>query len=593
MHSPPSVLPPIYEDEALGHYVLRVQSLSGGDSYRTVTRTLFGQPLSHLDWALPCNIAKLAETCNLLTGTPNTEYWLLNHTLFPYYAAVATPPVCAAIRSRMLNRQIGPTRQWQALSVGEVMRRYAKYCSVCAAGDLEHVGIPYVRTFHLLPYLSYCHLHGEALMTLDGPHISSGKAVESGTALSLCRENLSPEQRFSLESVRLLREGPNSRDAYFETLRAAGWWGETKFAYRSRLRELVLDHWRGAYIDSNLKTLAQTDNGVSQLLRCFGSRRKLVHPVAAILIRSACESRPLAVGSSPPLASRSREDYRERLSRALASFDMGASLRHAAQSAQVSVTSLATAAAASGRIVKRRPKRLTLELVERIHRRIARGDLPTEIALNEGVSISTVYRLRTIFLKSLSTILANRLAKQVQFRRRLWLAKCDLHPNATINQVRAMFPATYAWLYRKDRDWLLAQNSKRKKLPRLNKPSNRGPRLDLLPALTSAVARILRDKDKPMRLTKAYVYKRAGFTYARYRTITEFPTDTSTSFLKRRIRWASEQLSKSGSELIAWQVFRKAGMRRQAWESAGLNATNLYYHMASDVTHPHSPVDSE
>lgn len=573
MHIPLSLLPPVYEDEALGHYVLRVQALTCGFSYRAVTKSLFGIALNHVDWALPSNVAQFAETCNLLTQGPNAEYWLLHHTLFPYYAAVATPALISKLRSRMLMRQIGPMRQWQALTASEAAHRYARYCPICAKSDIERLGTPYVRTFHLLPYLTYCHIHGEVLRKVGESHLTS-VLVEKTQSVFVHGQELMSEQRFAVESVRLFREGPDTRDAYFNALQAAGWWGNSKILRRGLMKKMVSEHWHGDFLNSSLQKLLQTEDGVARLLACFGHDRKLVHPVAAIAIRSACESKhlfltpPVAIGAAP------LGDYQVRLNSALRVFDLGATLSHAAQSAQISVTGLATAAEASGRSVCRRPKLLTSELVAQIGRVIAHGDNLVDIAKSFGVSLSSVYRIRAVLLKSNPELQAEQLEHKVHSQRLKWLDKCAQHSSLTISQVRALSPATYAWLYRHDRNWIVAQNSQRQMPPRTDVHHQRGPRLDISTELESAVIRILRGRKRPIRVTKAAAHKEAGFTYVWSQAHYSCPIDTQTSFLFRRIRWARNELSRKGCEPKPWQILRKTGMRQAAW--AGLKADRLY-----------------
>lgn len=564
-----SILPPIYEDEAIGYYLLRVQALSGNRSVRDVTRELFGHPSSHIDWALPCNLAQFAKSTSALTQGADAEYWMLKHTLLPYYAATACPSLLSSLRSRMLHRQVGPMRQWHALTVGELTHGNARYCPSCAAQDLEQLGVRYVRTFHLLPNVSYCPVHATPLITLEAASLLSPRFVDPPNWPERAVEWQTSELRFARQSLRLQQTGPDGREAYFLTLQEAGWWNGTKLIRRARIRESIREFWRGDYIDLGLEELTQSAAGLSRVLGCFGTKRKLVHPVAAALVRAACEAHGMEPASAGRDARQVRQEYQHRLEMAIAALDAGASLRQAATEAQVSVTSLATAAEASGRFVKRRPKLLKPELLEKLRRRLLRGENPSTIAIQDGVSLSTVYRIRRTLMAELSSTLAAKVANEALQRREFWLKHASAQPTSTVTQLRVLMPATYVWLYRHDREWLLAQNASRHLRYPTKFAGRRTRRHDLSAILASTAHALLRSLGKPVRLTPAHVHRSAGFTFVRDEP-RNYPVDTKKSFLARRISWAKKLLANHGFEQIEWRVFRKAGLRPQSWLAADI-----------------------
>lgn len=564
-----SILPPIYEDEAIGYYFLRVHSLSGSRSVRDVARELFGHPSSHIDWALPCNLAEFAEKTSALTQGADSEYWMLKHTLLPYYTSTACPSLLSSLRSRMLHRQVGPMRQWHALTVGELAHRNARYCPSCAALDLAQLGVRYVRTFHLLPNVSYCPVHATPLITLDAASLLSPKFIDPPYCPAPPLELQTSELRFAQQSLHQLRTGPGGREAYFLTLQEAGWWNGTKLIRRAKIRELIREFWRGDYIDLGLEELTQSDEGISKVLGCFGAKRKLVHPVAAVLVRAACEAHGIVQTSADKDGRQVRREYQHRLEKAIAALDSGASLRQAATVAQVSVTSLATAAEASGRVVNRRPKLIKPELLEKLRRRLSRGESPSVIALQEGISLSTVYRIRRTLTTELSSTLAAKGTKEALQRREFWLKNASAQPTTTVTQLRSLMPATYVWLYRHDRQWLLAQNAARQLCYPTKFAGRRTRRHDLSAILVSTAHALLRSSGKPVKLTPSHVHRSAGFTFVRDEP-RNYPVDTKKSFLARRINWAKNFLSNQGFEQIAWRVFRKAGLRPQSWVAADI-----------------------
>lgn len=565
-----SILPPIFEDEAIGFYVRRVRALSGSRSYRDVTRALFGQPLDHVDWALPCNLDQFAQSTAALTQGANADYWIHKHTLLPYYAATATPHLVETLRSRMLSRQIGPMRQWHALTVSEVAHRHARYCHMCAQEDVAKLGVRYVRTFHLLPNVSYCPVHGTPLVTLDAAALLTHSVTCPLSAPGCIPSQSLAELRFAKESFRLLRTGIGGREAYFSTLQESGWWNGGKLIHRARLRAWIREFWCDDYLDFSLQELTQTDAGLARTFGCFGTKRRLVHPVAAVLVLSACEAQPMMVPHSHTRARNAREDYRRRLELAMTAFDAGASLTESAREAEISVTALATATEASGRTVKRRPKHVTPALAERIKKRVVRGELLSTIAHEERVSLSTVYRIRKACIANLADALQSKRAAAVLQHRQFWLTNLFAHPNMTIRQMRTLMPATYAWLYRHDRTWLIAQNAVPRPLGSSRHAVRRTQRHDLTAILTSTANRLLRSHGQPVRLTAAYLFRSAGLTFVRRRQLANVLVDTPESFLERRIGWAKKILSEEGTERIAWRVFRKTGLRRKTWESTGL-----------------------
>jgi Tn7-like transposition protein D/TniQ len=145
------------------------------------------------------------------------------------------------------------------------------------------------------------------------------------------------------------------------------------------------------------------------------------------------------------------------------------------------------------------------------------------------------------------------------------------YPDATKTELRKLSPATYAWLYRHDRDWLNGNS------PALQQPTATNERVDwvkrdleVLDRVKLAVDAMLK-VEKPQRLTISGIGKEIGLLALLEQHLDLMPItgdylatvmESIEDFQIRRIRWAIEELDRRKEPLVSWRVMRLAGLRK-------------------------------
>lgn len=130
------------------------------------------------------------------------------------------------------------------------------------------------------------------------------------------------------------------------------------------------------------------------------------------------------------------------------------SVRMAAKAIGIDVGTAMAWAAKAGLSVRRRPKKLAGEVRERALVELKNGAEKTLVAKNANVSVVTITKL-LLSEVGLHAAWCQARERQVQAAARgVWTHLLHSHPGLGVKLMRAMEPATYAWLYRNDRAWL-------------------------------------------------------------------------------------------------------------------------------------------
>lgn len=152
-----------------------------------------------------------------------------------------------------------------------------------------------------------------------------------------------------------------------------------------------------------------------------------------------------------------------------------------------------------------------------------------------------------------------------------WLELKYEHPEALKTELREMNKATYAWLYRHDREWL-NKNSPFRKLTgvqysRINWVSRDR---DVLAKVKQVVNEILNARSKPERITCRRLGKKIGLLALLEKHLDKMPktkeylekvVESTEKYAIRRISWCANEMNKKGEELRGWKLARLAGLR--------------------------------
>ncbi len=496
------ILPPVCPGEALASYATRI-ALFASLAPSKVQQALFNVPWMRLDWCVPSRLQHFARLTAQITGRPDGQYWLHSHTAFPYYARLSSPERVDVLKSRMLVGNKGPVRPVQALTPMELQVGAPKFCQLCQADGIAQVGFGFGRLVHQLPYVTRCVTHGVALQRLQS-WAPSLRIEKAGQGARKCRE---ASIRFAVESERLQW----SSGSVPQPGTAAGW---TSGGARSRRRSLKLalrEAWPGEFDDALLTSLVHSDEGVERLLNCFGPRRLVVHPVAAILLGAVQDMASIAPTSEQSVSTAKEEPgFSARIEVAQRLWVDGECLTQAAHAAGISVTTLSVALQRLGHDVATRPKRVTKAVVNQVVEMLGQGSTPSEVSSALAVSMSTVYRCRVAHPDSLAAMVRDKGEKELLNRRRQWLELREHNELATTTQLRNLDAATYAWLYRHDPTWLKLHPGQEAVRPRERRASRVMTQKATVKLLRAASEAVRGRPGRPQRVTLSRVLAQAG-----------------------------------------------------------------------------------
>lgn len=361
-----------------------------------------------------------------------------------------------------------------------------KACPACMQTDLDEEGWVYWHLVHQFPGVWICPVHGAPLRTsqikstgverflwhlpAQAQLVDPCTAGDSTRSLALARLS-----KMTLALVGAERaDGWLGADLVQSTLRARlrerGW---LTFAGNARLQKVAADYLQHCLplrlLDELAGLPATLDEAKVQIGRLIRPLRSGVHPIRLLvaidwLFNDANDFLALHKGTAGadvnqipsegmPLKDAVAEDESRRLQLS-ALMKSGVSATAAAQEFGIDVSTAMAWAAAEGVQVRRRPKLLKSELRESLIRCLRRGMEKVDAAARHGISVETVTRLLHTEIGLHAAWKAARAARSQRLARAAWTKLLSAHPGVGVKMLRAMEPASYAWLYRNDRTWL-------------------------------------------------------------------------------------------------------------------------------------------
>jgi hypothetical protein len=156
-------------------------------------------------------------------------------------------------------------------------------------------------------------------------------------------------------------------------------------------------------------------------------------------------------------------------------------------------------------------------------------------------------------------------------RRAEWLTLREQHPAGTVKCLRITAPACYMYLYRHDRNWLLANS------PPRSKPAALVPRVDwtirdaqVAQRVEEAARDLHREAGRPRRISLAALGRKLGVLAliqkhsARLpgtRRLLDSQVESRLQYARRRVQWVAAQLKANEKPVKSWILVRKAGLR--------------------------------
>ena len=163
--------------------------------------------------------------------------------------------------------------------------------------------------------------------------------------------------------------------------------------------------------------------------------------------------------------------------------------------------------------------------------------------------------------------------KKLEKYREKWLDACTAMPGACQNDIRKIAGATYTWLYRHDKDWLMEHPKERKAVGGNCTYADRTERDRRYAAMVPAAAEKLRNLPrKPIWITKTRLTKELDLLP---RFLEDLPLTKSAidreiedrmGHRLRKLAWAERELSVCGEAVSKWKLMKLAGIRDEDWD---------------------------
>jgi len=640
-----SFFPKPYPDEILYSVLARYHIRSGNTSPKVTLRELFSSTSTVATADLPSNLNSLSEN---LQPFPHytAEELIYKYTLYPFYSVFLPPNRASQVKESMKAECGGDIHTRAGIMASSVtMPRYFRFCPNCLKEDLQKYGEAYWHRLHQTPGVLVCPVHAvtlpDSIVPIQGFNQHEYQAASPENCLITPNQQIYSKE--TLEKFRLLaqdilwlmnsklsaKEPDWFRRRYIALLIEKGLATATGRVHQKRL----LDNFVFFYGREMLEALDSMVDYEEEHNWVFGiarKHRKSFHPVRHLLMMR------FLAGSTEEFFN---IDYDYKPFGDAPWLCLNAAADHYLKPV---VTNLAisrccdtkkpvgTFRCLCGMIYCRTGPDETEDHQYRIGKIKAYGTV-WEHKLRELVEVQRLGLRATARQLKVATRTVNRYALRlkldtswqsshdnelVQFQeqpegdvnsagesqtrhRERWLTLQLEHPEASKTTLRQMAPATYAWLYKNDTEWL-NQNS-----PTLRVPVSANHRVDwqqrdkLVLAQVQDVVQLLVNAQKPIKLTIGRIGKTLDLQALLEQHLAQMPltkaylesvTESIEDYQIRRIKWASAKLEEQGEEVKPWKVIRIAGLREDYSQKVKAALEDELYQQSTALPAESSPL---
>lgn len=442
-------------DETLFSLCSRQHLVMGNLSPATTSIAVLGLRQQFIKHDIPCGIAALETTGFGYWGT--AESILLNHTIFSLFVPFQNKvKIEDAIITAKSDRIDSIKYRLGLVSSGFGAEHPLKACPYCMREDVHAHGIAYWHLTHQYPGVLICPRHQAWLMASTKSRRWSGRFEWSLPAEKFLIEQASSQKLWSRPVFLALADNvidlaAIGRATFFEP-----------YAVAAAYRTAVLQGSRAASLFERTEPLRRfhlfeslpadkkgSESFVNQLVR---SPRRSIHPLKHLVLidwlfddlRSFLEAYKVEVA-------RSAQKVESTPSRA--------------PDRRVSLSS--SEAPAKNAL---RPKRLKGQLREDLLSKLAEGVSKQVLCEEFQITVSTINKLLRAHPATYAAALKARHRREIDEHRSQWQNLHGLYPELGVQALRNTMPPLYAWLYRNDKDWLIAEAQTFSKPAHVNKP---------------------------------------------------------------------------------------------------------------------------
>lgn len=289
--------PIMYEDELLYSAIARYHVRSGNVGYSYTTNDIFGRVTVKSSIYLPSNISNLVKNLPL-NYIGNEMDIIMNHTLYPFYAAFQDYDTSQKILNSMLNNDGSNIYNRAGICASTISTpKYLKFCPECFKEDIEKHGEAYWHRVHQIQCVKVCPKHKilledstvrfvpyyqqEYIIADSENCIVNNKNKYSNEVMDKLY-NLAKDAEYLLNSNFQRRDKEWFRNNYINYLMYKGLATPKGRIRQDKLTTEFKEFYGGEFLDivqSNIE-YTQTRNWLSEICR---KRRYVIHPIRHLL----------------------------------------------------------------------------------------------------------------------------------------------------------------------------------------------------------------------------------------------------------------------------------------------------------------------
>lgn len=609
------LFPTPYPDELIYSVIARYHVRSGNTSSKGTLREIFGSATVTAVMDMPSNIdtlvGKIPEFMNI-----TADDLILNHTLFPYYAAFLPEKIAKTILTSMKGDFGGNIHTRTGIMASTVqLSKYIRFCPECCKYDLQKYGEYYWHRLHQIPGVLICPIHNTVVKDSDvwvhqfnkhefiaadelncksGYHFLEYRNTEVCMYLEITKDILWLMNNF--EAIRQYEEKNNGfREQYLSLLKNKGLATVNGSVYQDELTK-DFKKFYGEKVLTALQSDVNYDFENNWLASIVRNHRKAFHPLRHLLLMRYLSGsikdflyddyKYKPFGDGPWLCLNSAaEHYNKRIVTDLVVTHCGDTKR-----------SVGTFHCSCGFVYSRKgPDKNTDDqykigrikefgpvwenkLKQLVGAKLSLRETARRLNVDPNTVKNFYERIQLNVLEGITQIAPDKKHNKLHDlnrdeKREMWLQLFNDNPGVSKTGLRKQNKALYAWLYRNDRDWLNESS------PYLRKVQTQYCKIDwkardteVLQQIKTTIAEMLDSDKRPERISISRIGKKIGSLALIEKHLIRMPeaqvymnshVETLEQFRIRRIKWAAKELNSAGEELKEWKIIRKAGIRSE------------------------------
>ena len=627
-----SFFPVPYEDEILYSVFARYHIRSGNTSFKSTIKDLFGSTNITAVMDLPSNLNKLIE--NLPLGSKYTaEYFIYNHTLYPFYAAFLPPGRAKEVLDSMKMDKGGSIYTRIGIMASSItLNQFLKFCPACIEEDKQRYGEFYWHRIHQIPGIFVCPKHYIPIYDSQVPVRGYNKHEYKSANEDNCKVydvinypdkiiekmiNIAQDTEVLLNRIFEKKEIEWFKEQYFAKLMEIGFATINKSISQKELIKSFIDYYGDEFLRL-VQSEVNTDSETNWLMDMLRKKNKTNHPIRHLLLarflgisiddlfNKRLEYKPFGDGPWPclnkasehylqPVVTDMKVTYGADVKKPIGTFKCSCGFVYARSRPDVTGDARYTIGRikAFGPVWESRLKELVeKKLTLRETARLLSVHPNTVKKYAQKLGLVTYWEKRS----GNDNITENKndyieVSTDSSFKdkkdayRNEWMNLMKDNPDKGKTELRQMNKALFTWLYRNDREWLNSNSPVRKRI------NNGYIRVDwdsrdkeILPKVEGVVKDMLDLKEKPERISISRIGSKLGIRALLEKHLDKLPRtrayldsvkESDRDFRIRRIKWAIQELEKEGQELKEWRILRKAGIRKEYEKYIEIELENL------------------